>query len=164
VLQHGARREAATLARALSELASTSFRAGFPAAFGGDWEKASMRWRAKCRLLFICRSRTLQTARTLSLPRRRCAMRHATACTLFLARARSTGKYKLNTGRRIEILASGRGGRAHRAPNLCADVEFSPRCLAARSLSFSAQVVEALIDAGATTVNIPDTSGYTVPD
>ena len=50
------------------------------------------------------------------------------------------------------------------ARELCEDVEFSPEDASRTELEFLAQVVEAVIDAGATTVNIPDTVGYTVPD
>jgi len=50
------------------------------------------------------------------------------------------------------------------ARNLCADVEFSPEDASRTELEFLAQVVEAVIEAGASTVNIPDTVGYTVPD
>jgi 2-isopropylmalate synthase (EC 2.3.3.13) len=50
------------------------------------------------------------------------------------------------------------------ARELCDDVEFSPEDASRTELEFLAQVVEAVIEAGATTVNIPDTVGYTVPD
>ncbi len=43
------------------------------------------------------------------------------------------------------------------------DVEFSPEDASRTEPDFLAQMVEAAIDAGATTVNIPDTVGYSVP-
>ncbi len=43
------------------------------------------------------------------------------------------------------------------------DVEFSPEDASRTEPDFLAQVVEAAIDAGATTVNIPDTVGYAIP-
>jgi 2-isopropylmalate synthase len=43
------------------------------------------------------------------------------------------------------------------------DVEFSPEDASRTEPEFLAQVTEAAIDAGATTVNIPDTVGYAVP-
>ena len=43
------------------------------------------------------------------------------------------------------------------------DVEFTPEDSSRTELPFLAQVVEAVIDAGARTVNIPDTVGYGVP-
>jgi len=46
----------------------------------------------------------------------------------------------------------------------CADVEFSPEDASHTELEFLAEVVEAAIDAGATTINVPDTVGYTVPE
>ena len=43
------------------------------------------------------------------------------------------------------------------------DIEFSPEDASRTEREFLAQIVEAAIDAGATTVNIPDTVGYAVP-
>ena len=43
-------------------------------------------------------------------------------------------------------------------------MEFSPEDASRTELDFLAQVVQAVIEAGATTINIPDTVGYTVPD
>lgn len=44
------------------------------------------------------------------------------------------------------------------------DVEFSAEDATRSDLDFLCQVVEAVIDAGATTVNLPDTVGYSTPD
>ncbi|UCG77566.1 MAG: 2-isopropylmalate synthase [Nitrospirota bacterium] len=44
------------------------------------------------------------------------------------------------------------------------DVEFSPMDATRTELSYLAEMVEAVIDAGASTVNIPDTVGYTTPE
>jgi len=60
----------------------------------------------------------------------------------------------------LRLAAAGVG----RARELCEDVEFSPEDASRTELEFLAQVVEVAIAAGATTVNIPDTVGYTVPD
>jgi 2-isopropylmalate synthase len=49
------------------------------------------------------------------------------------------------------------------ARSFCDDVEFSPEDATRTDLDFLCAVVEAVIDAGATTVNIPDTVGYTTP-
>ncbi|MEM7386212.1 MAG: 2-isopropylmalate synthase [Verrucomicrobiota bacterium] len=51
-----------------------------------------------------------------------------------------------------------------RAKALCQDVEFSPEDASRTEPEFLAQVTEAVIEAGATTVNIPDTVGYAVPE
>jgi len=50
-----------------------------------------------------------------------------------------------------------------RAKALVQDVEFSPEDASRTEPEFLAKVVEAAIEAGATTVNIPDTVGYAVP-
>lgn len=50
-----------------------------------------------------------------------------------------------------------------RAASYTKNVEFSCEDAVRTRLPFLAQVVEAVIDAGATTVNIPDTVGYTIP-
>ena len=43
------------------------------------------------------------------------------------------------------------------------DVEFSAEDAGRTDLNYLAEVIEAAIEAGATTVNIPDTTGYTFP-
>ena len=50
-----------------------------------------------------------------------------------------------------------------RARNYTDDVEFSPEDAGRSELDFLCQVLEAVIKAGATTVNIPDTVGYSLP-
>ena len=49
------------------------------------------------------------------------------------------------------------------ARNLCGDVEFSAEDATRSDLDYLCRVVEAVIAAGASTVNIPDTVGYTIP-
>ncbi|MFQ5717596.1 MAG: 2-isopropylmalate synthase, partial [Nitrospinales bacterium] len=46
----------------------------------------------------------------------------------------------------------------------CDDIEFSPMDASRTEEAFLVDVLEAVIDAGATTVNIPDTVGYAIPD
>lgn len=50
------------------------------------------------------------------------------------------------------------------ARSLEEDVEFSPMDATRSDPIFLSEVIEAVIDAGASTVNIPDTVGYTTPD
>jgi len=49
------------------------------------------------------------------------------------------------------------------ARTLCDDVEFSPEDATRSDPDFLCDVLESVIEAGATTINIPDTVGYTVP-
>ena len=50
------------------------------------------------------------------------------------------------------------------ARSLCADIEFSPEDAGRSDPAFLYEVLAAVIKAGATTLNIPDTVGYTMPD
>ncbi len=50
------------------------------------------------------------------------------------------------------------------ARNKVAEVEFSPEDATRSDLDFMCRVLEKVIDAGATILNIPDTVGYTTPD
>ncbi len=49
------------------------------------------------------------------------------------------------------------------AKSHCEDVEFSPMDATRADLDFTAEVVQIAIDEGATTINIPDTVGYAMP-
>jgi 2-isopropylmalate synthase len=49
------------------------------------------------------------------------------------------------------------------ARSLVEDVEFSPMDAARTEIGYLCEVIEAVIDAGASTVNIPDTVGYSIP-
>jgi len=49
------------------------------------------------------------------------------------------------------------------AKSLCDDVEFSPEDATRTHPEFLCRVLEAVVETGATTLNIPDTVGYTVP-
>ncbi len=51
-----------------------------------------------------------------------------------------------------------------RAKGYVDDVEFSPMDASRTEPSYLYEVIEAIIEAGATTVNIPDTVGYALPD
>ena len=50
------------------------------------------------------------------------------------------------------------------ARGFTSNVEFSPEDAGRSELDFLCRVIEAVIDAGATTINIPDTVGYNVPE
>ena len=49
------------------------------------------------------------------------------------------------------------------ARSLCTDVEFSPEDATRSDIGFLCEVLQAAIEAGASTLNIPDTVGYTTP-
>ena len=64
---------------------------------------------------------------------------------------------------REDVLAQARAAVAH-AKSFVDDVEFSPMDATRAELEYTAEVIAAAIEEGATTINIPDTVGYTVPD
>jgi len=71
-------------------------------------------------------------------------------------------QYKLKMTR-PEVVTRARDMVAY-AHSLCADVEFSPEDAGRSDPEFLYEVLTAAIEAGATTLNIPDTVGYTTPN
>ncbi len=49
------------------------------------------------------------------------------------------------------------------AKTFCDDVEFSAEDAGRTDINYLCEVIEAAVEAGATTINIPDTTGYTLP-
>lgn len=80
----------------------------------------------------------------------------------FLATSDIHMKYKLKM-ERSEVL-SRVADMVSYARSLCSDIEFSPEDAGRSDPEFLYQVLDVAIRAGATTLNIPDTVGYTLPD
>lgn len=81
---------------------------------------------------------------------------------VFLATSDIHLKYKLRISRQQCLEQASEAVRL--AKSLCDDVEFSPEDATRTDPEFLCQLVEAVVAAGATTVNIPDTVGYTTPE
>lgn len=64
---------------------------------------------------------------------------------------------------REDVKGQARAAVAH-ARSLCEDVEFSPMDATRADVGFTAEVLNIAIEEGATTINVPDTVGYTMPD
>jgi 2-isopropylmalate synthase len=71
-------------------------------------------------------------------------------------------EHKLRMSR--EQVIEGAGRAVARAKAFTSDVEFSCEDATRTDIEFMAEVVRVAIAAGATTINIPDTVGYTVPE
>ncbi len=69
---------------------------------------------------------------------------------------------KLQTTRE-DVMGQARAAVAH-ARQYTEDVEFSPEDGSRSDVEFMAEVIQIAIDEGATTINVPDTVGYTMPD
>jgi 2-isopropylmalate synthase len=63
---------------------------------------------------------------------------------------------------REDVKGQARAAVAH-AKSFVDDVEFSPMDATRADVEFTAEVLQVAIDEGATTINIPDTVGYTMP-
>src|SRR5208283_5727694 len=80
---------------------------------------------------------------------------------VFLATSDIHLQYKLRITR-DQCLAQARDA-VRFAKSLCEDVEFSPEDATRTDPDFLCKVLDAVVEAGATTLNIPDTVGYTIP-
>src|SRR4029077_2315478 len=81
---------------------------------------------------------------------------------VFLATSDIHLQYKLKISRQ-QCLEQARDS-VRLAKSLCADVEFSPEDATRTDHEFLYQVLNAVVEAGATTLNIPDTVGYSMPE
>jgi 2-isopropylmalate synthase len=151
--------EKVEIAQALVALGVDVIEAGFPIASPGDFESVraiadavstvSVCGLARCNDGDI--DRAWEALSAAARPR----------IHVFLATSAIHREFKLRMTE-DEVVARAVAG-VRRARGLCGDVEFSPEDAARTEVDFLCRVVEAVIDAGATTVNIPDTVGYATP-
>ena len=147
------------IAQALVALGVDVIEAGFPIASPGDFE--AVREIAKSiRGAVIC---GLARCNQEDIDRAWEALRHGEAPRIhvFLATSAIHREFKLKMDKK-EIIARAVAG-VRRAAGYCPDIEFSPEDASRTELDFLCEVIEAAIQAGATTVNIPDTVGYATP-
>ncbi len=148
------------VAKALAELGVDVIEAGFPAASKGDFESVNAVAREVrgpiIAALARCAREDIEIAAKAIAPAAHGRLH------VFLATSAIHREFKLGMAREEIVRRAVQGVRWAREH--CADVEFSPEDASRTELDFLAEVVEAVIEAGATTINIPDTVGYTVPD
>jgi 2-isopropylmalate synthase len=148
------------VALALRELGVDVIEAGFPIASPGDFEAVQSIARqvhgpticglARCNIDDI--DRAWEALRDAPRPR----------IHVFLATSAIHRELKLHMTK--EEIVQRAIEAVKRAREYCDDIEFSPEDAARTELDFLAEVVEKAIDAGACTINIPDTVGYAVPE
>ena len=147
------------LARQLERLRVDIIEAGFPITSEGDFESVK-RIAEEIRTVSIA-----GLARAAKLDIDRCweAIRHAAKPRIhtFIATSDIHLQYKLKKTR-AQVLEDAREAVRY-ARSLCGDVEFSAEDASRSDLDYLCQVLEAVINAGATVVNIPDTVGYAIP-
>jgi 2-isopropylmalate synthase len=147
------------LAEQLQKLGVDVIEAGFPIASDGDFRavqeiarrvrEAKIAGLARCKRLDI--DRAWEALCEAERPR----------IHTFLATSDLHLEYKLKITR-AEALVQAREAVGY-ARELCDDVEFSPEDATRSEFDFLCEVLETTIEAGATTLNIPDTVGYTIP-
>lgn len=153
-------REKLRVAKALADLRVDVIEAGFPAASQGDFESVKA-IADENRGPIIC---GLARCNPEDIEKVHAAVKGADRHRIhvFVATSAIHREYKLKMAKE-EIIRSAVGA-IKMARELCDDVEFSPEDASRTELSYLAEVVSAAIEAGAGTVNIPDTVGYTVPE
>ncbi len=147
------------LAHQLDRLRVDVIEAGFPIASDGDFESVKAIAREVRRpviagLARACRpdiERAWEALREAERPR----------IHVFLATSDIHLQYKLRITRDQCLVQAREAIRL--AKMFCDDVEFSPEDATRTDPEFLCRVLEAVVEAGATTLNIPDTVGYTVP-
>src|SRR5216684_2284251 len=147
------------MAHQLDRLGVDVIEAGFPIASDGDFAAVQAIAAVICRPIIAGLARACRP----DIERAWEALKHAAhpRIHVFLATSDIHLKYKLRITRQ-ECLDHAREAVAF-AKSLCDDVEFSPEDATRTDPEFLCQVLDAVIAAGATTLNIPDTVGYTVP-
>ncbi len=147
------------IAQALADLGVDIIEAGFPIASPGDFE--SVRQIAQSiRGVTIC---GLARCNDKDIDRAWEALKGAPQARIhiFLATSAIHREFKLRMTT-DEIVQRAIAG-VKRGASYCDDIEFSPEDACRTEHDFLCRVVEAAIDAGATTINIPDTVGYATP-
>jgi len=147
------------MAHQLDKLWVDVLEAGFPIASDGDFE-AVKAIASEVRRPIVA---GLARATSADIDRAWQAVKGAARPRIhvFLATSDIHLHYKLKLTREQCIQQAVEGVRRARA--YCADVEFSPEDATRTEIEFLCSVIEAVVEAGATTVNIPDTVGYAVP-
>ncbi|MCZ6604241.1 MAG: 2-isopropylmalate synthase [Alphaproteobacteria bacterium] len=148
------------IAAALEELGVDVIEAGFPIASNGDFEAVQ----EVARAVKDCSVAGLARAHPMDIDRAGEALKDAVAPRIhtFIATSPLHMKFKLQL--EPDDVHQAVIDSVTRARNLCDDVEWSCEDATRSEHDFLCATVESAIKAGATTINIPDTVGYTVPE
>jgi 2-isopropylmalate synthase len=151
--------EKVRMARQLDRLGVDIIEAGFPIASQGDWEsvraiaeevrRPQVAGLARCTHLDI--ERAWEAVKPAATPR----------IHVFLATSDIHLHYKLKISR--EQCLKQAVEAVQYAHSLCADVEFSAEDATRTEIAFLCEVAEAVAQAGAATINLPDTVGFSTP-
>ncbi|MFH1479331.1 MAG: 2-isopropylmalate synthase [Candidatus Omnitrophota bacterium] len=152
-------KEKLEIAKQLARLGVDVIEAGFPIASEGDFKSVSevaslVRGPVVCGLARAKEADIDMCVKALENAKKK-------RIHVFLATSKIHMQYKLKKAE-SEILRQAESMVKY-ARNFCDDIEFSPEDASRSERDFLCRVVEAVIKAGARTVNIPDTVGYAIP-
>jgi 2-isopropylmalate synthase len=153
------REEKVRIAKALEKLRVDVIEAGFPIASPGDFE--AVRAVASA----VKETRVCGLARALDRDIDRAGEALAAAASARIHTFIATSPIHMDKKLRMtpDQVVEQAVRAVRRARRFTDDVEFSPEDAGRSEIDFLCRVIEAVIDAGARTVNIPDTVGYNVP-
>lgn len=153
------REEKLRIAKALERMRVDVIEAGFAIASPGDFESVKAVAEA------VKDSTVCSLARALDgdIERAAEALQNANSGRIhtFIATSPIHMQYKLRMQPDAVIEQAVRAVK--KARSLCGDVEFSCEDAGRSEIDFLCRIIEAAIDAGARTINIPDTVGYAIP-
>lgn len=152
-------RQKLEIAKALEDLGVDVIEAGFPVTSPGDFESV----RTIAKEIKGCSVAALARANKKDIEVAWEAIKHAVSPRIhtFIATSDIHLKYKLKKDR-AQVLELAEEAVEY-ACSLCPDVEFSAEDATRSDWEYLSQVVLVAVKAGAKTINIPDTVGYTVP-
>ena len=152
--------EKLTMAHALEELGVDIIEAGFAIASEGDFAAISTITRAirKPRIASLARAKK----EDIEMAARSVEFADRARIHVFLASSDLHLEYKLKMSRQEALDLTAESVRLARS--LVDDVEFSPEDATRSDRAFLIEMVRVAVEAGATTINMPDTVGYSTPD
>lgn len=153
------RDEKVRIAKALERMRVDVIEAGFPVASPGDFEAVQAVAAA------VTESTVCGLARALDkdIDRAGEALKPAASSRIHTFIATSPIHMKMKLRMEPDQVVEQAVHAVRRARNFTDNIEFSPEDAGRSEIDFLCRVIEAVIDAGATTVNIPDTVGYNLP-
>ena len=151
--------EKVRIAKALERMRVDVIEAGFPVASVGDFESV------QAVANVIKESTVCGLARALDkdIDRAGEALKGANSSRIHTFIATSPIHMKMKLRMEPDQVVEQAIKAVKRARQYTSDVEFSPEDAGRSEPDFLCRVIEAVIDAGATTINIPDTVGYNLP-
>ncbi len=152
--------EKLTMAHALEEVGVDIIEAGFAMASEGDFAAISTITQAirKPRIASLARA----SKEDIEIAARALQFADRARIHVFLASSDLHLEYKLKMSRAQALDSTGESVRL--AKSLCDDVEFSPEDATRSDREFLVEMVRVAVEAGATTINMPDTVGYSTPE